>query len=277
MPNGFWKLTIVVWCFLISVFFAQPSWAQKTKKPTLVEGQLFVPFDDRIGDWQPKSLAYQDVDFMSVDGTQLHGWFCQRDKPKAVVLFLHGNAGNVAVRANFVRQLMSNLNVSVFIFDYRGYGKSRGVPTIDGALQDSRAARAKLCELSSIKDSEMILMGESLGGAFSVQLSAESAPRALVLQSTFSSLREAANQLAPNFAFLVARDLLDSKARIADYSSPLFQSHGDEDRTISIRLGKKLFQAANEPKTFFEVSGADHNDWLTDDYLRKLADFINKL
>lgn len=271
------KLAIIVWVILLPLTVQQHCLAQKPNKPTLVEGQLFQPYDDRYGDWQPSTLKYQDVEFSSADGTQLHGWFCQRDKPQAIVLFSHGNAGNVAIRADFVRVLMTKLNVSIFIFDYRGYGKSQGVPTIEGALQDARAARAKLCELSSIRDSEMVLMGDSLGGAFSVQLAAESAPRALVLQSTFSSLRDAADQRLPHLAFLVSRDLLDSRTRIADFSGPLFQSHGDADGTISIRLGKKLFRAANEPKTFFEVTGADHNNWLTEDYLQSLSDFIEKL
>lgn len=272
------KLAVIVLVMLLPLSVQQQQClAQKTRKPTLVEGQLFRPYDERSGDWQPRSLKYQDVEFHSADGTQLHGWFCQRDKPQAIVLLSHGNEGNIAIRADLVRVLMTKLNVSIFIFDYRGYGKSQGVPTIEGALQDARAARAKLCELSSIRDSEMVLMGDSLGGAFSVQLAAESAPRALVLQSTFSSLRDAADQRLPNLAFLVGRDLLDSKTRIADFSGPLFQSHGDADGTISIRLGKKLFWAAKEPKTFFEVAGADHNNWLTEDYLQSLSEFIEKL
>ncbi len=275
-PNHL-QITAVVLVMMFPLFVQQECCAQQIKKPTLVEGLLFRPYDERHGDWQPRTLKYQDIEFKSADGTQLHGWFCQREKPQAVVLFCHGNEGNIATRADFVRVLMSKLNVSIFIFDYRGYGKSQGVATIEGALQDARAARGKLCELSSIQDSEMVLMGDSLGGAFSVQLAAESAPRALVLQSTFSSLRDAANQLYPNVAFLVGPDLLDSKTRIADFSGPLFQSHGDADGTISIRLGKKLFCAAKEPKTFFEVTGADHNDWLTVGYLQALAEFIKKL
>ena len=277
MCSNLRKLTIVVWGLLSLLTFQQKCLAQGVKKPTLVEGQLFRPYDQRSGDWQPRSLDYQDVEFKSTDGTQLHGWFCQREKPRAIVLLSHGNEGNVAIRADLIRILMTKLNVSIFIFDYRGFGKSQGVPTIEGALQDARAARAKLRELCSIQDSEMVLMGESLGGAFSVQLAAESAPRALVLQSTFSSLREAADRLSPNFAFLVGRDLLDSKTRIADFSGPLFQSHGNADGTISIQQGEKLFRAANEPKAFFVVHGAGHNNWLTEGYVQSLSDFIEKL
>jgi uncharacterized protein len=277
MRTHHFQITVVIVAILFTLTYDQECRAQQAKKPTLVEGQLFRPYDERQGDWQPRSLNYQDVEFESADGTHLHGWFCQRDKPRAIVLFSHGNEGNVAIRAGFMRVLQTRLNVSIFIYDYRGYGKSQGVPTIEGALQDARAARVKLCELTSIKDSDMVLMGDSLGGAFSVQLAAESAPRALVLQSTFSSLRDAADQLYPNVAFLVGRDLLDSKTRIADVSCPLFQSHGDADRTISIRLGKKLFREAKEPKTFFEVAGADHNDWLTEGYLQGLAEFVKRL
>ncbi len=238
---------------------------------------LFFPAKYPAGDWQPTDLRFEDVYFAADDKTQLHGWYCPSDKPRAVILLAHGNAGHVASRTPWLRYLQSKAKVSVFIFDYRGYGRSEGTPTVEGALQDAKAARAKLCELASIETSEMLLMGESLGGAIVVQLASELAPRGLVLQSTFSSLRDVAEIHFPKLSWLVPRNRLNSQSSIVKYHGPLLQSHGDHDQTIPLAIGEKLFGAANEPKTMLVVSKADHNNWMSDDYLRQLNEFINRV
>jgi hypothetical protein len=123
----------------------------------------------------------------------------------------------------------------------------------------------------------MVLMGESLGGAVAVQLAAESAPRGLILQSTFSSLKDVAAVHFPGLSWLVPADKLDSAAQIARYRGPLLQSHGTADETIPPSSGRILFDAANEPKEFVEVPGAGHNDWLTQRYLARLDQFLAQL
>lgn len=161
------------------------------------------------------------------------------------------------------------------MFDYRGYGRSRGFPTVRRVLSDANAAREKLRELADIPDSEMMLMGESLGAAIAVQLAAESPPRALILQSTFSSLREIANLHYRRLSWLVPRSKLDSASAIKHYRGPLLHSHGEDDRIIPYSDARKLFDAANEPKTFVSLPRRGHNDWMTENYLRKLQEFIS--
>jgi fermentation-respiration switch protein FrsA (DUF1100 family) len=259
-------------------FSPSSSSTRKTpKKPTVVDRLLFFPTKFPDGDWNPEGLRFEDVVFTSEDGTTLHGWYCPAENPRGVVLMAHGNAGHVASRANWLRYLQTKMGLSVFLFDYRGYGQSEGTPTVEGVIQDATAARAKLRELASVKDSEMILMGESLGGAVVTQLAADSAPRALILQSTFSSLRDVAAIHFSHLSVLVPKKKLDSVNSIASYKGPLLQSHGDADRTIPFSLGEKLFKAANEPKTFVKLEGADHNDWLTDKYLEELNRFLDGL
>jgi fermentation-respiration switch protein FrsA (DUF1100 family) len=163
------------------------------------------------------------------------------------------------------------------MFDYRGYGRSEGTPTVEGAIQDATAARAKLCELAVVKESEMLLMGESLGGAIVVQLAADSPPRGLILQSTFSSLRDVANVHYPKLSWLISPKKLDSVSQIVRYRGPLFQSHGSLDRTIPYSSGEMLFHMANEPKQFVKIEDADHNNWLTDAYLKQLDGFITRV
>lgn len=250
---------------------------QRSQKPQGINQLLFFPSRYPEGDWAPDDLAYDDVYFSAEDGTRLHGWFCPVEEPVATILFAHGNAGHVAARAHLLRHLQSEAKASVFAFDYRGFGRSDGVPSIEGALQDAKAARSKLRDLAGIKASEMLLMGESLGGAIMVQLAAELPPRGLILQSTFSSLRGIAEVHYPNQASVVPPKTLNSVAQIGRFNGPLLQSHGETDRVIPLALGRKLFRAANEPKQFLVLDGAGHNDWLTAEYLRRLEGFIDSV
>ena len=249
----------------------------KSKPQSIDELLLFFPSKFPSGDWNPKDLQFKDVFFSAEDETKLHGWYCPSDNARAVLLLAHGNAGHIASRAPWLRYLQSRAKISVFIFDYRGYGRSEGTPTVEGAIRDATAARAKLRELAVVKDSEMLLMGESLGGAIVVQLAVDSPPRGLILQSTFSSLRDVADVHYPKLAWLVPRNKLESATQIVRYRGPLLQSHGNLDRTIPCSSGEKLFRAANEPKQFVTIENADHNNWLTDAYLKELDGFITRV
>ncbi|MCC7338935.1 MAG: alpha/beta hydrolase [Pirellulaceae bacterium] len=252
----------------------QDDAATEANPQTIDEALLFLPTKFPKGDWEPKDLRFEDIYFKSKDGTQLHGWYCPCDNPRGVLLIAHGNAGHVASRAPWLRYLQSQAKLSVFMFDYRGYGRSEGIPTVEGAIADATAAREKLRELASVDDSQMLLMGESLGGAIVTQLAADSAPCGLILQSTFSSLRDVADVHFPKLSWMVPRNKLDSAAVIAEYHGPLLQSHGNRDRTIPFSSGEKLFRSANEPKQLVTIEGADHNNWLTHAYLEQLDAFI---
>lgn len=256
---------------------AQPKLATGANVQSIDELLLFFPSKFPRGDWKPRDLQFQDVFFEAEDGTKLHGWYCPAKKPRAVALVAHGNAGHVASRAPWLRYLQSKARVSVLMFDYRGYGRSEGTPTVEGAIQDATAARAKLCELADIEDSEMLLMGESLGGAIVVQLAAKSPPRALILQSTFSSLRDVADVHYPRLSWLVPPGKLDSATQIAAFRGPLLQSHGTADRTIPFASGQKLFRAANEPKEFVAIKNAGHNNRVTEACLKRLDEFIRRV
>jgi Hydrolases of the alpha/beta superfamily len=230
------------------------------------------------GNWQPAESIFEDCWFRSADGLRLHGWLLHRDRPSHVMLLVHGNAGNLTHRAQFAQQLSERYSASVLTFDYRGYGRSEGTPTIPGLLADARAARTLLAERAQMSPQEIILIGESLGGAIAVDLAANDGARAMILQSTFSSLKEVAAIHYP--AILVdtlVANRLDSATKIKQYRGPVFQVHGDADRTIPIALGRKLFEAANEPKVFVSIPGHDHNDPLPDFAFQSLDEFINRL
>jgi fermentation-respiration switch protein FrsA (DUF1100 family) len=275
MQRNFLKTLLLAAALLAAGLLPFAEMNQSTAPPS-IEDALFFPSKYPTGNWTPGDLDYEDVFFLSEDGTSLHGWYCPAENPRGAVLIAHGNAGHVASRASLLRHLQSTTHLSVFIFDYRGYGRSEGVPSVDGALQDAKAAREKLRQLAAVDNAKMILMGESLGGAIVVQLAAESNPQVLILQSTFSSLRELAEVHYPQNASLVPTTTLDSVSTISQFKGLLFQSHGENDKTIPIGLGEKLFRAANEPKEFVLISNSDHNDWMTDEYFENLDEFINQ-
>ena len=140
-----------------------------------------------------------------------------------------------------------------------------------------RAARKFLAEKAKVDESQIVLMGESLGGAVVADLAGCDGARGLILQSTFSSLHDVAAHHYPKLAWLVPEDKLNSAARLAKYKGPLLQSHGDADQTIPFALGQKLFKAAAGKKEFFRIAGGDHNDAPPAEYLRKLDQFIGDL
>lgn len=238
---------------------------------------LFHPAKATEGDWQPSGLRFEEARFEAADGTRLHGWYCPAEGARAVLLYAHGNGGNVSRLAPLLASLQGDLKVTTLAFDYRGYGRSEGTPTADGILQDARAARTFLARRAGVDPSAIVLMGRSLGGAVVVQLAAEDRPRGLILESTFSSLREVADFHFPRLAPLVPPGKLDSTARIADYAGPLLQTHGDADRTIPFASGKKLHAAAPGPKRFIRIAGGDHNDPQSAEAVRALRQFLDDL
>ncbi len=258
---------------------AKSSPAVKPVNPLakLEQSILFQPLKYPQGNWKPQGLVFEDAWFRSADGTKLHGWYVAHARPRAVVLYCHGNAGNVAFWAGVLPVLHDRVGVSVLLFDYRGYGRSEGTPDEPGVLTDARAARAWLAQRAGIAEKQIVLMGRSLGGAVAVELAARDGARGLVVESTFTSIRDVASVHYP----LLPRDLvqiqLDSVGKIGRYRGPLLQSHGDADTLVPYKLGRGLFEAANEPKQFVTFRGRDHNDPPPAEYYRVLAAFLDRL
>jgi len=241
------------------------------------ESLILFPSPYPNGDWQPAGLGQEEVYFQAADGTRLHGWYVPHDHPRAVVLFCHGNAGNVTHRADSLRALHNGVGVAVFVFDYRGYGRSAGRPSEEGIIADARAARAWLAQRAAVSEQEIVVLGESLGGAVAVHLAAEDGAGALVLESTFTSVADMGAELYPwlPVRYLI-RTRLDSLSKIAKYHGPVLISHGDCDTIVPFAHGQRLFKAANEPKEFAAMTGCDHNDPRTPEYYRSLAEFLDR-
>jgi hypothetical protein len=231
------------------------------------------------GNWAPTEFAYDDVFFHSADGTRLHGWFFPHPHPELYVLYCHGNGEDVAALGPYMDVLRARHRVSVFAFDYRGYGRSAGKPDEAGVLDDGRAAQQWLAQKAGIPPSQVVLWGRSIGGAVAVQLAAELGAGGLILERTFTSLPEVA---AYHYPWLPVRRLMrnrfDSLARIGDYRGPMLQSHGTADEVVPFALGQTLYAAAAaEPKQFVMMPGVTHNGPNDEDYYTELARFLDQL
>jgi fermentation-respiration switch protein FrsA (DUF1100 family) len=229
------------------------------------------------GDW---GMDFEDLRIKTDDGVTISAWFVPtgtKTKPRGVVLFCHGNGGNISHRMHAI-QLLGDLGFSTLIFDYRGYGQSEGSPDEEGTYRDAEAAWRYLVERRKIDPPRIIIQGRSLGGAVAVNLAAKHPPGALILEATFTSLPDAAASLYP---FLPVRWLCryryDSAELIAKVHCPLLVVHSKGDRTVPYKLGRQLLDRANQPKELLELSG-DHNDaFSTTVYKRGLEKFLDQL
>lgn len=245
---------------------------------TIENSIVFQPRPYPDGDWT-LARRVENAWIGSTDGVHLHGWFSEPEgkPPRAVVLFTHGNGGNVTTRRHVVDLFRDRLNATVLVFDYRGYGRSEGKPTEAGVLDDARAARRWLAVRTGVQERDIVVAGHSLGGGVAVDLAADGA-RGLVLEGTFTNLPDVAASHVPLLPVrAVMQSRLDSIAKIGAYHGPLLQVHGDADRIVPYSLGRKLFEAANEPKRFVTIPGGGHNDYYTPEYVAALDQFLGSL
>ncbi len=223
-------------------------------------------------------MDYEDVWLRTEDDVEIHGWFIHGDSDQ-VLLFFHGNAGNISHRLFSIRQFL-DLGLSVFIIDYRGYGQSGGHVTERGLYRDADAAWRYLTEDRGIVGGDIVIFGRSLGGSVAAKLATTAEPRAVILESTFTSVPDAAQDIYP---WLPARWLSRLRHSTAEYVRdvrvPVLVVHSRDDEIIPFHHGESIFEAANEPRTMIALRGG-HNDALASDelnYLQGLRAFLDGL
>ncbi|MBU1231512.1 MAG: alpha/beta hydrolase [Proteobacteria bacterium] len=223
---------------------------------------LFLPnIPSRIVDRSPSAvgLAYESVDLVTGDNIHLDGWFIPAPEKRGVILFCHGNAGNISHRFDSLL-LFHRLGFSTLIFDYRGYGRSQGRPSEAGTYLDVEAAWQYLTRERSVAPFRIVLFGRSLGAAVAVHQAAVHTPGALIVESSFTSVPDRAAELYP---FLPVRWLsrldYNVQEQLQRVSCPVLVVHSRDDEIIPFSHGRALFAQANEPKQFLEIGGG-HND-----------------
>jgi fermentation-respiration switch protein FrsA (DUF1100 family) len=246
------------------------------KQPDMV----FFPLKelrDAPGNW---GLDYENVNITSLDKTaDLNGWFIPKHGASKTLLFFHGNAGNISHRGDSIR-IFNDAGVNVLIIDYRGYGISTGTPSERGLYDDARSAWHYLTVIRGIPEKDIIIFGRSLGGVVATQLGSEVSAAGLIIESVFSSAKDVARKLMPYLSYLVyVRYSFDAAETIKKVKMPVLVLHSPADDIIPFSMGKRVFDSANEPKTFYEMRG-DHNSGFIEsqpEYQRELEKFIASL
>jgi fermentation-respiration switch protein FrsA (DUF1100 family) len=232
----------------------------------------FVAFPDNY------NIEFEDINFSSRDKVLLNGWFI-RGVSEKVILFCHGNFGNISSRLDIIQELRL-LGYNVFIFDYRGFGKSNGVPSEEGLYYDALGAYDYLKE-RGYANSDIILFGRSLGGVVAIFLASLIKDfSGLIVDSSFSSSQDLSYDLFGfKFPRFMISNRLESLKRIKDIKIPKLIIHSENDNLIPFHHGKKLFETANEPKKFLKIKGF-HNSCILDSkdiYMAGIKGFLESL
>jgi len=233
-------------------------------------------------------LNFEDAHIDTPDGERLHGWYVpaaprEESGPRGVLLFFHGNAGNISHRLESIA-LFNRLGLDVLIVDYRGYGRSTGRPSETGTYRDARAAWDHLVGHRGIAPGRIVVFGRSLGGAVGAwlasQLPQDAAPAAVILESSFTSGADMARRLYPVYpARLLTRLEYPVRDYVARLPCPLLVVHSRDDEIVPFDMGRALYEAAPGPKTFLELRG-DHNSgfWISrDTYVAGLEAFMEQV
>ncbi|MCP4650727.1 MAG: alpha/beta hydrolase [PVC group bacterium] len=223
----------------------------------LERSALYYPEKEIVLKPNDVGLAFEEVHFTAKDKVKLHGWYIPAKDAQTSLIFCHGNGGNISHRMDKIL-LFNNLGVNMFIFDYRGYGKSKGRSSEAGFYNDAEAAY-KYLKSRGDAGRKIIIYGESLGGAVAVDLAAKVPVAGLILESTFTNVLDMAKVVYPLLPGFLVQSKFDSLSKIKTIDVPKLCMHSQDDNIVPFRLGKKLFDAASEPKQFLEIYGA-HND-----------------
>lgn len=223
--------------------------------------RYLIYFPDKNILYNPKQigLVYEDIHVQTSDNAAIHGWFVPAESSKGVLLFCHGNAGNISHRLESIL-IFNKLSLDVLIFDYRGFGKSSGSPNEEGTYADAEAIWHYLISEKKYAASEIIVFGRSLGSGIASWLARQHTPSALILESSYTSLPDLGAKIYPFFPVrLLSRYHYPTSEHLSHIKCPILFIHSKNDEIIPYSLGLKNYELASEPKQFLEIKGS-HND-----------------
>lgn len=222
---------------------------------------IYFPMKDVISNPASVGLPYEEVYFATSDNKRLNGWYVASSKAKFTIIFCHGNAGNISHRLEKIL-IFYNLGLNSFIFDYRGYGKSIGAPSESGLYLDADAAYNYLIKERRISKDDIILYGESIGGAVAIDLARNKDVGALITEETFTSIKDMAGTAYPFLPYFIFSSRFDALSKIKNISCPKLIVHSIDDEIVPFRLGEKLFDGARPPKKFLKLRGGHNTAFL---------------
>ncbi len=243
------------------------------------DSMIYLPRKEMLQTPDETGLEYEEISFMTKDGIRISGWYIEAENEKGVLLFCHGNAGNISYRLDSIR-IFNSLNVSVFIFDYRGYGNSHGKPSEHGTYLDADAAWDYLINVMRKSPETIVVFGRSLGGAVAAEIALRKSPAGLILESGFTSVPDFGRKLYPWLPVkLILKYKYSTAEKIGRIKCPKLIIHSSEDDIVPVEHGRKLYEKACQPKEFLEIRGGHNDGFLVSGitYTEGLRKFFEKL
>ncbi len=239
---------------------------------------LYYPFRNIEMTPENIGLTYENVNIITEDGINITGWFIPSESPRATLLFTHGNGGNISHRLEKI-SIFNKLHVNTFIFDYRGYGSSSGSPSENGLYKDAQAAYRYLINDKKIPAAQIVGYGESLGGAVIIDLATGNELGGLIIESSFTSVRDMGQRVFPIIPTFLYKTRFDSVSKIVNISSPLLSFHSQEDEIVPYELGKQLFEASSGSKLFVDLKGGHNDAFLVSEelFISEIESFLDRL
>lgn len=256
---------------------------------------IYYPTKFPEGDWDPEGwgLSVEDCFLVTADGVRIHGWVYRASPTlsgqaeegseegssakRPLLLWCHGNAGNISDRLTEL-DLLTALEMPIFLIGYRGYGKSEGSPSESGLYEDAVAAYDWAAAQPWVDPTRIFGYGQSLGGAVIVELAVRRKLAGLALESTFTSVPDMARSAFPFLPLHYwVRSRYESLRKIAGVGCPVLIAHGTRDTIVPFDMGRRLFDASADRKEFYPIEGADHNDMPIiggSSYLQKMKTFL---
>lgn len=261
---------IIVGLILVGAIQLWVMWAQKRLS--------FWPNTERDDLAGAEALGFSEISIPTTDGEELVAWWRSPDDGRATILFFGGNAGTIADRRVFL-ELLAGSGYGVLGVNYRGYAGSSGSPSEKGIYTDGFSAFDFLCRELSVAPTSVIAYGQSIGGTVATQVALKHQIAGLVLESSFTSAKAMARRVIPYLPlWYLMTYRFDNLGRIGKINCPKLIVHGQKDETVPYKQGQLLFARAKEPKRFYAIEGAMHNDVLEAggrEYLDYLQEFID--
>lgn len=262
------KIVIIVMaCYAVLVFMAYLR----------QDSMLYYPIREIEQTPKDRGIAYDDVSLVTEDGVTISGWYIPAKEEKGILLFCHGNAGNISHRMDSIK-IFHDLGLTVFIFDYRGYGKSEGKPSEEGTYLDAEAAWNFLTIHRRVPPEKIIIFGRSLGSAVATEIALRKNPGALIIESGFTSVPDLGKKYYPWLPVrLISRYRYTTVDKVGAIQCPKMIIHSPDDEIIPFEQGRRVFERAAPPKSFLAITGGHNEGFLVSGslYHKGLKDFLS--
>lgn len=223
-------------------------------------------------------LPFEDIFLKTTDKVKINGWFIPNSDSQEVLLFFHGNGGNISHRLHKI-SCLHQLGVSIFLIDYRGYGNSSGRASVPGIYKDASAALDFLLKEKKYKPGQIFLYGESLGSAPAIDLASLDSLAGLILDGAFSCGQDMAKLIFPYLPRIFIPNILNNLKAIGRVKLPKLFLHSRTDEIVPFSLSQSLYRQAANPKEFVELIGGHNTSYIDsqDKYLQAIGNFFSQV